>query len=135
MVPVTSGGVGAKALPCLIAHRPGRDRPAEIPAAFDHVDLVAIVLAVFVLPQFTRLRMEGEPLRIAVAVGPDRVIGLRVVDEGVVGGIDPSALSAGSSRGRCCGPARNAADLKSFELRSPTVTNRWPSSSKASREP
>src|SRR5690606_7482736 len=72
--------VGARAVIRSIADY----RPAVVRTGTYDVQFVAALRAVFVRPQHARVRMEGEPLRIPVAVAPDLRQGAVLSDERVV---------------------------------------------------
>ena len=47
------------------------DRPSVVPARLDAIELVAALRAMFVRPDVAGLRMNREPLHVAVSVTPD----------------------------------------------------------------
>ena len=80
--------------PAAVLGAVGDDGPAVVAPRLDHVELVAALRAVLVGPQFAGLRMEGEPLHVAVAEAPDLGQGSGAADEGIVGGHPPVRLDA-----------------------------------------
>src|SRR4029077_2656358 len=61
------------------------ERPAVVVASHDEIDLVAALGTVLLLPQLAVSPVDGETLRIAVAIRPDFGTGAGFVDERIVG--------------------------------------------------
>lgn len=70
----------------IIIHAVGDDGPAVVEAFFDEVEFVAAAGPVLSVEEFSGYRVEGEALRVAVAIAPDGGIGFSVTDEGIIGG-------------------------------------------------
>src|SRR5262249_57243939 len=82
------------------------ERPAFTVALINNVDLVAAHGSVLLLPKFAVCRINGETLRIAVAIGPDLRAGARLVSERIVWkcravGRDPYDLAEIVVKGLC----------------------------------
>ena len=67
-----------------IIHSVGDDRPAVILATLESVNLVTAARAMLGLPKGTRCWVSNQPLRVAIAVGPDRRIRVRLAGKGVI---------------------------------------------------
>jgi hypothetical protein len=70
----------------VIVPAPAHHWPAIVTAGLEDVELVAAHWSELVLPQLAGLRVDGRPLRIAVAIGPDLRARVFAADERIVGG-------------------------------------------------
>ena len=68
----------------VVIHAVGDDGPAVVETFFDEVEFVATAGAVLGVEEFAGDRVEGEALRVAVAVAPDGGVGFGVTDEGII---------------------------------------------------
>ncbi len=70
----------------IVIHAVGDDGPAVVEAFFDQIEFVAAARAVLGVEEFAGYGVEGEALRVAVAVAPYSSIGFGVTDEGIISG-------------------------------------------------
>ncbi len=68
----------------LVVHAETDDRPSVVPAWLNAIELVASLRTVLVGPDVAGLRMDGEPLHVAMSVAPDLRPRAGAVDERIV---------------------------------------------------
>ena len=71
----------------------GDSWPAEVLSFDDSIEFVSAAWSVLGLPKIARSGMEGESLRIAMAIGPNALEGIRASANGLSSGMRPSSYN------------------------------------------